>query len=449
MILPSNYTYPPSPAKANSIVVLQGMPSDVTSALSNRGEKVFSYLTNIVNDPKSAVDFDYFEEADIFKLGLIWQEITKENISLKQIIELIQHRRADILEQKNQWNEYIETHDTGELMKKYEKQRQSLKIHRLITGCGGTYLVTSKENVPLMIIKPIDEDIMCLNNSKHYANLFNDETHVPKKHIPLYYSHQTHLLCHLIAKELGIAGTTPKAEIAIIRSDAFHDLSSVLSQENSYLKDAIGCRDTEKLCCIQEYIPHTKSLQDLVYEYLNKGNSHNLICDLDQENIENLNLMAWITFDNDAHPGNFLVSELIDPHTHAVQIKLTKIDNSMTFPKENLGFNNFLFILDRRSDPISDRLRETIAYLDEEAIVKYMTDLKFPQEAMLAFYQRIYILKELAKKPSISLFEINLRFELLSRPNGAALSLSEYSLKDLEQFLSTHISIDSKSEGSF
>jgi len=244
---------------------------------------------------------------------------------------------------------------------------------------------------------------------------------------------------------LGIEGITPKCEIAIISSDKFHDLSSTISSENLQLLEQIGSKDLEKLCSIQEYIPHTKDFLTLMCEYLKKGDSLGILDVLDNDNIEDLNLLLWASYDNDAHPGNFLVTEIVDPHTQKVTIKLIKVDNAMSFPEHNIGFDNFLFTFDVKRDSISDRLRKKISSFKEENIANLMKDLKFSKSSIESFIERISILKELSRRESISLFEINLRFALLGRSNGKDLALSDYSIPELEAILGSDHLLDTTS----
>ena len=207
----------------------------------------------------------------------------------------------------------------------------------------------------------------------------------------------------------------------------------------------IGNPDFEKLCSVQEYVPNSIVMLDKIYEWIQKGDEdlmRNSIC---PEDFEDANLFVWTTYDTDAHPGNFLFYPKEIKKDELIVYGIKKIDNGLSFPEKNTTFTNFLMYFDSANDPLSDRIKEKIKEIPIEEIAKKMQELELAIPAISAFVERIHVLQELAKRPGISTYEINLRFMLLSLDNGVVLALGNQNISEIEILIGL-VTLDTDSE---
>jgi hypothetical protein len=291
-------------------------------------------------------------------------------------------------------------------------------------GAGGSYILYDLLNHPRFVIKPTDEDIYCLRNPKQFSTPFMDLEHRVKRSIPLYRSAQTSALCYELAILAGLENTTPQTVLSIISHPQFF-----YPPEEDFLPHSF-----EKLCSIQAYLSETKSLKTALEELLPLGlEEEELEKQFDQQDFEDVNVLLWLTYDNDAHPQNFRVrlkNEELQPSVYGI----TKIDNSLSFPEENRDFFNILMHLPNAFKPLSERTKYQIASLPlekiEETILQYGLGSSLP-----AFRERIDILQKLIEKKEITYYECNIRLCLLSSIQEIGLALEDTPLETLERLL--------------
>ncbi|MEI8329606.1 MAG: hypothetical protein WCG14_06385, partial [Chlamydiia bacterium] len=141
-------------------------------------------------------------------------------------------------------------------------------------------------------------------------------------------------------------------------------------------------------------------------------------------------------YDTDAHPGNFLLSKKPCEPGGTPLFHIKKIDNSLSFPEKHSQFMNFLMFLDVEKKPLSAALRDKIRVVPIEQITSCMANTGMSMASIISFVERAHMIKELAIRPLISIYEMNLRLSLLSsRSDGREISLSDQSLEELEVFL--------------
>lgn len=314
-----------------------------------------------------------------------------------------------------------------ELDPRVKKTLEEGYLLRAPEGAGAAYFLMDPEGAAQFVIKPMDEDILCLNNPKWCASPFNDPDFRLKNSIPLYRCPQTEVLASRVAEALDLSHITPRAEMGIVYSKQFHDICDALDREARK-----GFRfDKEKLCSIQEYIPETRMLYDVLQEWQTDDLSNEQIeARIDQTEFEEANLFIWTTYDTDAHAGNLLLYPKYLPEEGEPLFGLKKIDNGLCFPEKNSGLLNSLSVLPNAKQPISPSLREKIANIPVDTIDELLEKYEM-QSTRTAFMERIEILQTLALREAITLEEIDFRLQLLQNEQGRELALGPIDLDQM------------------
>ncbi len=345
---------------------------------------------------------------------------------------MIKARRKEILEQKIHWKEKISSYEEEDFLLKITSLTSKGTLTPSDYGCGAAYFLCNKEGQPEYVIKPIDEDILCLNNRKLFASPYNSLAFRVRDHIPLYRSAQAEALSSSIAKILGYEDLTPDTRIAVLHHEKFFDISEQLDPDiHSEETQNLGNTDKEKLCSVQKYIPNIRTLYSLVEEWLSDNLSEEEIgAQIDQENFEKLFLLIWLLYDTDAHAGNLYAKDLGNGKYH-----LLKVDNGLTFPDKNHHLLNALYFFPHAKNRPSESLCKVIGSLPESEIEKHFHLFEM-EDALEAFQNRVNILKQLTNRECYTLREIDMRLRALELPNGEKVALSECSVQDLEKLIS-------------
>ena len=405
-------------------------------ALSRTIERILSTKSDQSEETYITDNTFSLSSSDIFHFGFIWDYIKDNHISLESVAKEIEARRKEISEQKDHWRDYAELHKQPSFSDRFQEALQNGHISPCPNGCGSAYFLYDTNDIPRFVIKPVDEDIYCLNNRKHIACPFIGAEFRVRQDIPLYRSAQTDVLCYQVAIALGIPHITPKTEMWILSSQNFYDLSMNLTEaDKDALMKIIGNPDFEKLCSVQEYVPDSILMLDKLYEWIEKGDEDLMGESVCPQDFEDANLFVWTTYDNDAHPGNFLFYPKEIKEDQKIIYGIKKVDNGLSFPEKNTDFTNFLMYFDSAKDPLSDRSKEKIKEIPIGDIVKKMQELELPIPAIAAFVERVRVLQELAKRKGISTYEINLRLMLLSLDKGVILALGNQKISDLEKLI--------------
>ncbi len=276
-------------------------------------------------------------------------------------------------------------------------------------GVSGSYILTDQKGEAKFVIKPIDEEAGCLHNPKGYATPF--KTSPLRSHF-LLYDASREVASYQIARCIGVDSIAPKTILAIVQSDQFHDLSDDVSvSENSRFRKNCGEATKEKLCSVQEYIPNSKTLTEVLQELQAAGLSDEEISKrFDPDDFEDANLFLWATYETDGHSGNFLVYvKGIDSIGNEI-FGLKKIDNGYALPEKNQQFRNHLKYMPNAKFPLSDRTKAKIEAIDTEALADQMRAYGL-ESAIPAMRERISLLKDCAKNPGITIKELNTLIE--------------------------------------
>ncbi|MGC1879420.1 MAG: hypothetical protein WA678_08620 [Rhabdochlamydiaceae bacterium] len=354
-------------------------------------------------------------------------------------LAFVQNRRDEIHEQKEHFRPFIEELKKGKDRDFYSGVESALRHGKLLpisSGCGGAYAVVDDRGTPCYVVKPVDEDVFCLNNRKELGSVFNDVEHRFRDDIPLYRTAQIDAFCSEVASLAGLEETTPKTVIGILNEDKFYDLTRRIDGEEKEKFIALtGSPDKEKLSSMQEFVPHSRPLDDLLHEFYKEGLSDEEIASrFDQKDFEQVCMFLWLTYDNDAHGGNFLsFVKRVDGNGKKIY-GIKKIDNGLSFPEKNTLYTNILTWAPNAILPISAELKQKISHLPVEQILKRMDAYEL-SDCKEAFNERVGILKELSQREEISIGEIDLRLSFLSREGGKELALSPLSTQEILDLL--------------
>ncbi len=370
--------------------------------------------------------------SDVLCFGKLWKHL-RELKEEGKLLQAIAERRMEIKTLKEHWKTRLDAEWVGrhaELYQEIEGVLQKGSLQRMKKGSGCAHLLTDESGLPRFIVKPVDGDILCLNNSKYYGNPLNEKEYRVRSAIPLYHSAQTDALAYECAVLLGFSWITPKTVIDVVTSDVFYDISDAIAEQEKeeFLRET-GPIDREKLCSVQEYIKDSRELVEWYRFWSEKEFSEEAIARvIKQDDFENIHILIWIIYDNDAHAANIRVVRDADRH-----LSLKKVDNGLSFPEKNTHLLNTLSSLPNSEEKFSDRAKQLIATLPVHKILEliYRYEMK---HSILAFLERVHFLKELAQR-DISIREINLRMKLLQLPNGPELALSDLSEDRLKLFI--------------
>ena len=375
--------------------------------------------------------------SDFLQIGYLWRVI-EPLIDTGELYPLIRKRREEIWAQKEHWRARIAAWQNDPLIAAIEK----CSILRPIeAGAGAAYSLQDMNAIPRFVVKPVDEDIFCLNNHKNCASPFHEDRYRVRPGIPLYRSAQTDAAASRMAELMGMPEITPRTIMAILSSSDFFDLSTRLAQDEQLEFLAMtGLPDQEKLCSVQEYFSHTKDLNQLTEGWRDQFTMEEIEQAFDQREFERMIIFIWALYDNDAHGSNILTYiKETQPNGKPVY-GLKKIDNGLAFPEQNAHLVNLLAHFPNASRPLSTEAKSLIAAIPLE---KMIGELNFweMESSIEAFLERIHTLQTLTTRDGLTIAEINLRLLALAHPDGPNLALSELSFEELEEVLdkaSTH-----------
>ncbi len=376
---------------------------------------------------------------DFLGFGYFWHQICSSFSSKEELYSQIKERKEALLSQKEHFKTVIEDRKKEDPLF-YQEVGEILTRATLVPalrGQGGAYLAIQGPLPPFFLVKPVDESFCCLNNHNLHGSPLLFDWLKPRPDIRFYQSSQVEAMSYDAAVLLGLAHITPKTILMLVESSHFHDLSDQIPDEGKRdFEKRTGPISKEKLCSIQEYICNAQSLQDKIQSWQAEGYvEEKIFTSVDPQDFENMNILLWTTYDNDAHLDNFLIYE--KEHDSGSSIwGLQKIDNSLSFPEKNTGFSNALAFLPNAALPLSLEAKQKLQNFPLEDMQRQMERLEL-HASIEALQERVETLQALAAR-DLSIYEMNLRMMALSLPQGKDLALSSCSIEHLEMLLSTH-----------
>lgn len=267
----------------------------------------------------------------------------------------------------------------------------------IFDGISGSYILITRDGIPQFVVKPVDEDISGLNNPKgygllNYGNLFQME---------LYRSVFREMAVSLIAEEIEVTSIAPKTILAILESERFYDIGD----ENPFF----GAPVKEKLCSCMEFISGAKSLAETAQDLQQMGLSDDEIASrFDQTDYENVNILLWVTGEQDGHGGNILTyAKGFDARGNEI-IGFKKIDNGLSLPENcNAPSRNSLVYLPNGQKALSQCAIDKIMQIDVEKLTQILEKNSL-NGSVQSLKFRLEKLKSLVTlDPTLSIKEIN------------------------------------------
>ncbi len=425
-------------ASDKTLAVGLSMPADKQPFLS-----AIIYMKNMLRDLLETVEETSTTTSttplavDTLHFGAFLQQL-EQCKEQGRLYEMIKERRLELMEQKEHWRPFVqeEQKKDHEFYADFQKELETGKLIPSPVGNGGAYFLVDPCDQPRYVVKFVEEDIFCLNNAKEYGSPFHDREHRVRDEIPLYRSAQTEAFCCEVASLAGIAHTTPKTVMGILFEAVSYDCGDWL-EENLKMQflQTTGRPDPEKLCSIQEFIPEAKHLTELLHEYyVAKLSDAEIAAHFDQSEFEEICLLLWLCYDTDAHGGNFLtyVKRVEANGKNVYGIK--KIDNGLAFPEKNSEYFNILTWMPNSLLPLSEELKQKIFQLPIETLLRRMDDYEL-SNCKEAFMQRVEVLQTLAERDDITLAEVDIRLNFLSKEGGGKLALCALSTREILNLL--------------
>ncbi len=379
------------------------IPCEMGSHTMDYWQFVMEVLRPVIEKLALDDESDDFQQIDMTSIHQIFHQLdpqfwgpsvewTEEQVL--SALHAIKTIREKLASQKEHWASFIQEMNPPHFPPYYQ-------IIPNKNGCGSSYFVIDGEGIPRYVLKVVDEDIFCLNNQKGFASYELGD--LVRDGIPLYRSAQTDALAYETACLIGVESITPRAWMGIYSSRNFFDITDHLrSEEYEKFIALTGEPSKEKLCSLQEFIHGARDLGEVYYDYEAEGKPFIL----DQEDLENVNLFLWTTYDTDAHIFNLMVYPKGKDLEGNIIWGLQKVDNGLCFPEKNTGFRNALAYIEQSAKQISSTLREKIANIPVEEICdrikKYEMDAVIP-----AFRERIEKLQSFVTN-TVSLTDINM-----------------------------------------
>jgi len=355
-----------------------------------------------------------------------WDTIIKDFQTEEKLYAAIKERRKQILDCRESWRSSIQVQQNINPfylgLKQIAVEQSYQGTYHISTdrmklsseGISGAYFLSDNEGNNRFVIKPIDEDIDCINNGKGFTSPYTRST--IRSNMPLYQSSMRETLAYEIACKIDVANVAPRTALAILECGAFNDqIDYVAPEERVQYDRLIGSSKREKLCSVQEFISNSKTLFEGLQDLQMAGLSDNEIeARFDQKNFEDANILLWTTYDTDGHLNNFLVyPKSTDAIGHEI-LGIKKIDNGLTFPEKNEEQRNNLRYLPNADRCLSAEARDKIAAISIEDLCKQLSQFGLTG-SIDALRQRIAVLKELAQQQNLTLREIDYRMSILTK----------------------------------
>ncbi len=359
---------------------------------------------------------------DKWRFGWDWLSITEDFPTIESLYEAILERRRQIEEVKEKWRPYIkmigkfdpihiglsELSQGRNPQGAYPFPPENLAL--IGNGISGSYFLSDENGEIRYVVKPIDEDICCLNNRKGFSSPYTEST--IRENMTLYLSSMREAMAYETAKLIGTTNVSPPTTLAIIESDAFYDQLDGIdpSERERYERSVINRPIREKLCSVQEYVPNSKELFEGLQEFQEMGLSdEEIAARIDTRDFEDANILLWCTYDTDGHMGNFLVYPKSYDEIGNEILGIKKIDNGLAFPEKNEQLRNNLRYLPNAEKSLSAEGRAKIAAIPIEALADKLEQFGLDR-SVDALQERLLFLKQLvAENPELTIREIDQR----------------------------------------
>lgn len=330
------------------------------------------------------------------------REVISTYIQDGELTNAIESRQKEIAIQKEAFRSKIEQERQSGFLENVVLQMMSQngQLEPMNSGQGGSYLLKDSNGQPTVLIKPNDEDTFCLNNPNGLACPLKQIR--SRDDIPTYESSVNEALGSDMAQIAGLREIVPVTILTIFKSDKFHIFSDNISEriKRDIPEFQRSESELEKLVSAQEYVPNAQNIDT----YLSTNQKKFIDLRFNQRDFEFANIFTWISGDEDAHPGNYLICK--EPEKE--ELRLKKIDNSLICGEGSGRIDNALSSSDQMNVPISDEGRDIINDLRIDEIVERMQFYGKSEASIFVFIDRTMMMQRaIEANPNITLKQMN------------------------------------------
>jgi hypothetical protein len=311
----------------------------------------------------------------------------------EELAQQIQDKRAQIVEIREKVRGSLSPIDA---LENYRSENGTYfidpeQLALISNGISGSYFLSSETGENLFVVKPLDEDILGLNNPKGFDSPNGEILLAAFREIAVYNT----------AKWIGVDSISPPTALAILKSDRFHDIM------DGSMGPEFGPANKEKLCSLQQFVPNSETLFETLQDLQQRGLSDDEInARFDQNDFENCNLLLWVTGDTDGHGGNFLTYPKGKDEFGQTIFGLKKIDSGLAFPDTYGSFYNILAQLPNAKQTLSEEGRQKILDLNPEGVAAILRENGL-ESSIPAARERIDFLKNLITDSSLTIKAMN------------------------------------------
>jgi hypothetical protein len=333
----------------------------------------------------------------------------QESQSLKEQLQKVKERIETHQKALTPLQSFLPNQETTE---KVETHLSSGTLTSVEGGKSGVYFLRDSQGKPRYVIKPLDEEMLALNNPKAYATPYCDADGEcrPKGGIPMYQSVINEELASKVASLLGISSSTARSDVMIIKSDSFADITDGIEEDRAIFGNA----DKEKLCFVQEFLSGCREMGDILLSGGNitkdtfmemEGDERDAYekqhspDNIDQAMYEKGCILEWVCGETDGNAGNFMVAD--QPHEQTGLRDIYKIDAAASFTEDNSTLRpGGCWIMHNHDNPLSDEAMKILEDVDTVKIAELMRSRGKSEKAVEAMKDRVEYIQHLVKEYS-------------------------------------------------
>lgn len=296
----------------------------------------------------------------------------------------------------------------------YQELREpGLTLEPCEGGMGGAYFVKDTSGKLRFILKPLDEDFGCFNNRKGEAIPLKDAR--IKRSIPPLHTAQAEGAASELSIWAGISQATPSTVTTTHESASFYDVS----EEKGVPKGALGEAVKLKACSVQRAVSGAvpfdngrsmMELADISSDYLGNYEATEAFfsANIDFDNFLEVELITWITYQNDAHTGNVFITR---KEEGSDQLHLQIGDFGLSLGEGHSEFRDEIaHSFPQGQLTLPQHFIDKILELDVESGTALVEKYGLGHEA---FRERMLLLKEIVQIPGVTAQQVSLRLQIL------------------------------------
>ncbi len=339
---------------------------------------------------------------------LVADEMAKKS---KEEIQALVRKGREVLQNRQTFvSSYMQANPDALGLRAFsEKAMQDRgKISLETGGTGGTYMVRNEKGQKVLVVKPDDESPLSLHNPKQKASPLV-ETKLVRATIPVGQDALRAALTYKVAERIGLT-CTPKTDVAILTSDAFHDVTDGLVPTRF---KQLGKAVRTKVCSVQEFVPDAITIKTFreqqeglkaTRHITDRHIEHNIVEGIDKQSLEDVALLACLSGATDVNEENVLLARSGDDSS---RYKMVLIDTPLSWPTSKgefyVCFKGASKLTDR---PLSEETTNRIRFLPVADIEKQMRACGMSEKVIEDALGRVKIMQQVVTHESATLSDL-------------------------------------------